>query len=103
MGARECIIQDDPSKKDFELSKIRSVVDRCGVSATFKKAGEFTTKDIEQDLSRLLANENAGVLPETQLKLAMGAASALIRYLGVCNKYFSLHCLPREGERKAEN
>ncbi|KAI5790687.1 muts domain V-domain-containing protein [Peziza echinospora] len=83
LGARECIIQDDPSKKDFELAKIRSVVDRCGVSATFKKAGEFTTKDIEQDLSRLLANENAGVLPETQLKLAMGAASALIRYLGL--------------------
>lgn len=54
-----------------------------GVAPTFKKSGEFAIKDIEQDLSRLLASENAGVLPQTELKLAMGAASALIRYLGV--------------------
>ena len=80
-------MQDDPLKKDFELAKIRGVVDRCGISATFKKSGEFATKDIEQDLSRLLADENAGVLPEMQLKLAMGAASALIRYLGVSTSF----------------
>ncbi|KAF8468885.1 muts domain V-domain-containing protein [Kalaharituber pfeilii] len=83
LGVKECIIQDDPQKKDFELGKIRSIVDRCGIAATFKKSGEFAVKDIEQDLSRLLANENAGMLPETELKLAMGAASALIRYLGL--------------------
>ena len=83
LGVRECIIQDDPQKKDFELGKIRGIVDRVGITATFKKASEFTTKDIEQDLSRLLASENVKKLPETELKLAMGASSALIRYLGV--------------------
>ena len=65
------------------MGKIRGVIDRVGITPTFKKSGEFTIKDIEQDLSRLLASENAGVLPQTELKLAMGAASALIRYLGV--------------------
>ena len=80
---KECIIQDDPQNKDFDLGKIRGVVDRVGITPTFKRSGEFGIKDIEQDLSRLLANDNAGVLPQTELKLAMGAASALIRYLGV--------------------
>ncbi|KAF8436443.1 muts domain V-domain-containing protein [Terfezia claveryi] len=83
LGVRECIIQDDPQKKDFELGKVRGVVDRVGITTTFKKSGEFAIKDIEQDLSRLLASEKAGVLPQTELKLAMGAASALIRYLGL--------------------
>lgn len=83
LGVKECIIQDDPQKRDFELSKIRGVVDRIGITSTFKKSGEFATRDIEQDLSRLLASSDAGVLPQTELKLAMGSASALIRYLGV--------------------
>lgn len=58
-------------------------MDRIGITSTFKKSGEFATRDIEQDLSRLLASSDAGVLPQTELKLAMGSASALIRYLGV--------------------
>ena len=51
---------------------------------TFNKASDFATKDIEQDLSRLLSSDGAiGVLPHTERKIAMGAAAALIRYLGL--------------------
>jgi len=53
---------------------------------TFRKASEFSIKDIEQDLSRLLTSEvAAGILPEVENKLAMAAASALIRYLQLLN------------------
>jgi len=53
---------------------------------TFRKASEFSIKDIEQDLSRLLTSEvAAGILPEVENKLAMAAASSLIRYLQLLN------------------
>lgn len=53
---------------------------------TFRKASEFSIKDIEQDLSRLLTSEvAAGILPQVENKLAMAAASALIRYLQLLN------------------
>lgn len=51
---------------------------------TFSKASDFSVKDIEQDLTRLITSDvTAGILPQTENKLAMGAASALIKYLGV--------------------
>ena len=84
LGVKECLIQLDSSKKDVELAKIRTIADSCGIAVAERAAGDFGTKDIEQDLSRLLRGELAvGVLPQTDLKLAMGSAAALIKYLGV--------------------
>ncbi|KAK0517018.1 hypothetical protein JMJ35_000173 [Cladonia borealis] len=84
LGVKECLVQLDASKKDIELAKIRTIADSCGVAVAERAIGDFGTKDIEQDLSRLLRGELAvGVLPQTDLKLAMGSAAALIRYLGV--------------------
>lgn len=84
LGVKECIVQEDISKKDYELQKIYAVLDKCGIPATPKKSSDFGTKDIEQDLERILSSEvSAGKLPQTELKLAMGAASALIKYLGL--------------------
>lgn len=84
LGVKECLIQLDSSKKDVELAKIRTIADSCGIAVAERAAGDFGTKDIEQDLSRLLRGElAAGVLPQTDLKLAMGSAAALIKYLGV--------------------
>lgn len=49
-----------------------------------RPAGDFGTKDIEQDLARLLKDErSATLLPQTDLKLAMGSAAALVKYLAV--------------------
>lgn len=84
LGVKECVLQADENKKDYELQKVYSVMDRCGVPVTPKKSGDFSTKDIDQDLTRILSGEvSASTLPQTELKLAMAAASALIKYLGI--------------------
>ena len=84
LGVRELLLHADSQKKDVELAKIRTIADNCGVAIAERSIGDFGTKDIEQDLTRLLRNERAaGTLPQTDLKLAMGSAAALIKYLGV--------------------
>ncbi|KAI1139250.1 DNA mismatch repair protein msh-2 [Hypoxylon sp. FL0543] len=86
LGVKECLIQIDKAEKDRdpELAKLRQIIDNCGVAIAERPAGEFGTKDIEQDLARLLKDErSATLLPQTDLKLAMGSAAALIKYLGV--------------------
>jgi DNA mismatch repair protein MSH2 len=84
LGVRECLVQVDVSKKDAELSKLRSIADNCGVVISERPVADFGNRDIEQDLSRLLKDERAsGTLPQTDLKLAMSSAAALIKYLGV--------------------
>ena len=84
LGVKECLIQADSAKKDIELNKLRTIADNCGCAVAERGAGDFGTKDIEQDLPRLLKDERAaGMLPQTELKLAMGSAAALIKYLGI--------------------
>ncbi|CRK42237.1 hypothetical protein BN1708_008702 [Verticillium longisporum] len=87
LGVRECLIQADKAEKDKrdpELTKLRQIIDNCGVAVSERSAVEFGTKDIEQDLARLLKDERAvTLLPQTELKLSMGSAAALIKYLGV--------------------
>jgi len=84
LGVRELLLQADSQKKDPELAKLRTIADNCGVAIAERTIGDFGTKDIEQDLTRLLRDERAaGTLPQTDLKLAMGSAAALIKYLGV--------------------
>ncbi|KAH7018324.1 DNA mismatch repair protein msh-2 [Microdochium trichocladiopsis] len=86
LGVKECILQFDKSEndKDPELAKLRQIIDNVGVAISERPAGDFGTKDIEQDLARLLKDErSATLLPQTELKLAMGSAAALIKYLGI--------------------
>jgi DNA mismatch repair protein MSH2 len=84
LGVKECLVQMDSSKKDVELNKLRTIADNCGCAVAERAATDFGTKDIDQDLPRLLKDEHAaGTLPQSDLKLAMGAAACLIRYLGV--------------------
>ncbi|VUC23710.1 unnamed protein product [Clonostachys rosea] len=85
LGVRECLIQIDKSEKekDPELCKLKQIINNCGVALAERPAPDFGTKDIEQDLARLLKDErSASLLPQTDLKLAMGSAAALIKYLG---------------------
>jgi DNA mismatch repair ATPase MutS len=83
LGVKECLIQADGTKKDVELNKLRTIADNCGCAVSERGFADFGTKDIEQDLARLLRDELAGSLAQTDLKLAMGSAAALIKYLGV--------------------
>ncbi|KAJ5795706.1 uncharacterized protein N7518_004246 [Penicillium psychrosexuale] len=84
LGVKECLVTMDAARKDVELAKIRAIADSCGIAISERPAADFGVKDIEQDLTRLLRDErSAGTLPQTELKLAMGSASALIKYLNV--------------------
>ncbi|PVH97189.1 DNA mismatch repair protein [Periconia macrospinosa] len=84
LGVKECLVQADGAKKDAELAKIRTIADNCGCAIAERGFADFGTKDIDQDLSRLLKDDKAaGTSPLTDMKLAMGAAAALIKYLGV--------------------
>jgi DNA mismatch repair protein MSH2 len=84
LGVKECLVQVDKTTKDVELTKLKSIMDSCGCAVSERPGGDFAIKDIDQDLARLLKDEkSAGTLPQTELKLAMGSAAALIKYLGV--------------------
>ncbi|TVY33112.1 DNA mismatch repair protein [Lachnellula subtilissima] len=84
LGVKECLIQVDKSEKDVEMSKLKAIIDSCGVAISERAGPDFGIKDIDQDLARLLKDEKAsGTLAQTDLKLAMGSAAALIKYLGV--------------------
>jgi DNA mismatch repair protein MSH2 len=84
LGVREILLQAEGQKRDVELAKLKTIADACGIAVAERSAQDFGTKDIEQDLTRLLKGEvTAGTLPQTDLKLAMGSAAALIKYLGV--------------------
>jgi DNA mismatch repair protein MSH2 len=84
LGVKEILVVAEGQKKDIELAKLKSIADACGIAVAERPVPDFGTRDIEQDLSRLLKGEiTAGTLPQTDLKLAMGSAAALIRYLGV--------------------
>ena len=83
LGVKECLIQVDKGDKDVEMAKLKAIIDNCGIAISERPGGEFGTKDIDQDLARLLKDEKAaGTLPQTDLKLAMGSAAVLIKYLG---------------------
>ncbi|PHH60353.1 hypothetical protein CDD81_1838 [Ophiocordyceps australis] len=86
LGVRECIVQLDrgDKDKDAELIKLKQIMQSCRVAIAERPAGDFGTRDIEQDLARLLKDEKSvTLLPQTDLKLAMGSAASLIKYLGV--------------------
>ncbi|KFA72895.1 hypothetical protein S40288_02138 [Stachybotrys chartarum IBT 40288] len=86
LGVRECLVQVDKTEKDKdpELAKLKQIINNCGVAMAERPASDFGIRDIEQDLARLLKDEkSATLLPQTDLKLAMGSAASLIKYLDV--------------------
>ncbi|CAG8441467.1 12905_t:CDS:10 [Cetraspora pellucida] len=84
LGVKECIIQSDEVHKDYDLAKLREVIDKCDIVITELKKSYFNTKDIEQDLNRLLGDEISVVsLPEFEMKNAMAACASIIKYLSL--------------------
>ena len=84
LGVKECLLQVDSSGKDAELAKLRAIADNCQCAVAERSSSDFGTKDIEQDLTRLLRDERStSMLPQSEMRLAMGSAAALIKYLGL--------------------
>jgi DNA mismatch repair protein MSH2 len=50
-------MQINEKRKDHELAALYGVVDRCGIVVSEKRPADFTTKDIEGDIKRLLGKD----------------------------------------------
>jgi DNA mismatch repair protein MSH2 len=53
-------MQVNEKRKDHELAALYGVVDRCGIVVSEKRPADFTTKDIEGDIKRLLGKDTEG-------------------------------------------
>lgn len=64
LGIKECLMQADDKRADHELSKLRTLIERCGVIVTERKASEFQSGNVQQDLGRLLDDTHPSTLRE---------------------------------------
>ena len=72
LGVKEVLLPEEGKTSDYDLSKIRMLIDRCNIVVTDRKksasflgqvarrvcslpsSGDFNAGDVEQDLNRLL-------------------------------------------------
>ncbi|XP_062510244.1 DNA mismatch repair protein Msh2-like isoform X2 [Corticium candelabrum] len=82
LGPKECIIPH-VSSQSTESNKLKQVAERNGLLVSEKKKVDYHTKDIIQDMNRLLklSSGSAATLSEMELHVAMSSLSALIKYL----------------------
>ncbi|ODQ67660.1 DNA mismatch repair protein msh-2 [Nadsonia fulvescens var. elongata DSM 6958] len=94
LGVKECILPSFDSSKDFDLNKIASLMERCDIVISERPAKDFHTRDIEQDLTRLLSpvsqdddqEISVAVLPQMELTVALASTASLIKYLSLMNE-----------------
>jgi DNA mismatch repair protein MSH2 len=82
-GAKECLLHVDASVLPADRAKLLSLLERCSVPTSERKAAEFKHTDIEQDVKRLVGSIEHN-LADLDKKHAMSAVACLIRYLEVC-------------------
>lgn len=84
IDAKECLVGAPSNEKDPDYLKLIGIIDRCGVSITTVKNSEFNSKDVEQDLNRLLENELALTTGDLSTSTnGLASAHALINYLSL--------------------
>lgn len=86
LGVKECLVPDLRNNENTsgELKKMTGVIDRCGCVVTFVKNAEFSHKDVEQDLVKLVGDELSMSLPKFS-NLALASCNALLGYLQLLN------------------
>lgn len=59
LGVKECLLLNSGGReeKDLEGHKIRGILERCNVIATDRKKSDYDSKNIAQDLNRLLEGD----------------------------------------------
>ncbi|XP_065057032.1 DNA mismatch repair protein Msh2-like isoform X2 [Rhopilema esculentum] len=81
IGPKECLFPGPDSSADG--AKIRQVLERSNVLVTERKRAEFSSKDVVQDLDRLLKTRgsSSASLPELDLAQAVCCLTSIIKYL----------------------
>ncbi|KAI7869915.1 DNA mismatch repair protein-like protein msh-2 [Spinellus fusiger] len=93
LGVKECLMPIEEAGIMHELSKLRNILERCNVVITERRKGEFDTKNIVQDLNRLLNSDmSVTALPEFNMKIAMAGCACLISYLSLLNDESNFNC-----------
>ncbi|GAA5986604.1 hypothetical protein JCM11641_005164 [Rhodosporidiobolus odoratus] len=84
LGVKEVLITAEDKPHEYDLNKLKTLIERCNIVITERKKSEFTNKDVEQDLNRLLRGSvQAAARPEFDHPTSLCAVSALITYLGL--------------------
>ncbi|KAM4524863.1 DNA mismatch repair protein Msh2 [Odontesthes bonariensis] len=84
ISPKECLLPQGDCSTDG--NKLREVVQRGGLLVSDRKRAEFSSKDIVQDLNRLLRAKRgdtvaSNTLPELDKQVAMSCLAAAVRYL----------------------
>ncbi|XP_050749054.1 DNA mismatch repair protein Msh2 isoform X1 [Gymnogyps californianus] len=97
LGPKECVLPGGETAG--EMGKLRQVIQRGGILITDRKKADFTTKDIVQDLNRLLKSKkeeqmNSAALPEMEKQSSVENANTAQSLAGLLNK-----CRTPQGQR----
>lgn len=95
LSPQECLLSATDAKRCPEL---KALLERSGALVNETKTGDFNSKEIAQDLSCLLQPSQlpqgqANMLPELDLKVAMDALAAVIKFLNLTSCAEHLGCL----------
>uniref|UniRef100_A0A3B4UTX0 DNA mismatch repair protein n=1 Tax=Seriola dumerili TaxID=41447 RepID=A0A3B4UTX0_SERDU len=84
LSPKECLLAQGDGNADG--NKLREVVERGGMLVSDRKRAEFSSKDMVQDLNRLLRAKKgetvaSNTLPELDKQVAMSCLAAVVRFL----------------------
>lgn len=85
LGPRECLIPSGDATSADNI-KLKQIVERGGLLITERKRADYSSKDIAQDLNRLLKSTNddtvnSAALPEMELVHGISSLAALVKYM----------------------
>eukprot|EP01132_Coremiostelium_polycephalum_P001085 gene1085-1375_t len=94
MGIKECLIHIDPKNHDY--AKVVEKLEEAGIPYTNVQKSDFSSKSVEQDLTRLLGSITNN-LPELESEHAMQSIACLIKHLDLLSNqnYFGKFKLER--------
>lgn len=79
LGTKEVLLPEDQS---VESKRIVDMMLRLDILVTRRKAAQFSSKDVGQDITRLTGKSELLLTPKLESDVALGAAGAALKFLG---------------------